>query len=180
MLRVDKLTRVLLPVSLDCPDRPGRDAGDDRVVGDVMRYDGAGANDAVLADTHARHNHGVHSDVRVVADGNATEPIDVGQLGVHVPQRPGAAVMGRDPDSARDPDVVADCHKVRFGAEVKSIENLTPPPDCEAAPFQSLQLHPGGHEAPNDAIDYGHQNLRICAIPFRLHTTRINSCECIS
>lgn len=128
MLRVDKLTRVLLPVPFDCPDRPGGDAGDDRVIGDVMRYDGAGANDAVLADTHARHNHRVHPDVRVVADGNAAEPINVCQLGVHVPQRPGTTVMGRNPNSARYPDVVADCHKVRFGAEIKPIENLTPPP----------------------------------------------------
>lgn len=42
-------------------------------------------------------------------------------------QRPGAAVMGRDLNAARDPDVVADCHQVRLGAEVKSVKNLTPP-----------------------------------------------------
>ena len=128
MLCVHELVRMLHPVLFYSPNGPCGDSGDYRAVRDVMGHNGAGANDAVLADTHARHNHGVHSDVRVVADGNATEPIDVGQLGVHVPQRPGTAVMGRDPDSARDPDVVADCHKVRFGAEVKSIENLTPPP----------------------------------------------------
>lgn len=68
VLRVDKLTRVFLPVLLYRPNWPRRDTGDDRVVGNVMRYDGASAHYAVSADSHARHNHGVHPDVRVVAD----------------------------------------------------------------------------------------------------------------
>lgn len=62
--------------------------------------------------------------------------------------------MGRDLNAARDPDVVADCYQVRFGSEVKSVENLTPSPDSESAFLQALQLHPGGHEAPNYAIVY--------------------------
>lgn len=69
-------------------------------------------------------------------------------------QRPGAAVVGRDLNAARDPDVVADCNQVRFGSEVKSVENLTPLPDRESASFQVLQLHPRRHEATNDAIEY--------------------------
>lgn len=127
VLRVDKLTRVFLPVLVYRPDWPRRDTGNDRIVRNVMRYDGAGAHDAVSADSHARHDHGVHPDMRVVADGDTAEPIDICQLRIHMPQRPDTAVMGRDLNAARDPDVVADCHQVRLGAEVKSVKNLTPP-----------------------------------------------------
>lgn len=100
-----------------------------------MRYDGAGAHDAVSADSHARHDHGVHPDMRVVADGDTAEPIDICQLRIHMPQRPDTAVMGRDLNAARDPDVVADCHQVRLGAEVKSVKNLTPPPPIVSPRF---------------------------------------------
>lgn len=68
VLCVDKLVQMLVPVLLYRPDWPRRDTGDDCVVGNVMRYDGAGAHDAVSADSNARHDHGVHPDVRVVAD----------------------------------------------------------------------------------------------------------------
>lgn len=61
-----------------------------------------------------------------------------------MPQSPGAAVMGRDLNATRDPDVVADCHQVRFGSEVKSVEDLTPPPIVSPRLFRRSSFIPEG------------------------------------
>lgn len=61
-----------------------------------------------------------------------------------MPQRPSAAVMGSDLNAARDPDVVADCHQVRLGAEVKSVKNLTPPPIVSPRLFRRSSFIPEG------------------------------------
>ena len=99
-----------------------------------------------------RQNHGIHADATVVADGHTAKAIAARKLGVLVAQHPAGSVVGGYLDAARYANVVPDNDEVWLGAQLITIEDLAPP-DRESASFQTLQLHPGRHVAPDDAIE---------------------------
>lgn len=148
-----QFVRMLVAILLYRTDRAGRDASDHSAVRDVVGDDRACPDDAVATDGDPRQDHGVHTDVAVVSDGHAAKPIAARKLRVLMAQHPAASIVGGYLDAARYANVVPDSDEVWLGAQLITIEDLAPPPDRESASFQTLQLHPGGHEAPNDAIE---------------------------
>lgn len=119
---------MLVAILLYRTDRAGRDASDHSAVRDVVSDDSACPNDTVTADGDPWHDHGVHTDVAVVADGDAAEAVAVRKVRVLVAQHPTAAVVGGYLHARGDADIVPDSDEVGFGAEVVVIENLAPPP----------------------------------------------------
>lgn len=119
---------MLVAILLYLTDGVGRDTGDHRTIRHVVCDDRACPNDAVTADGDPWHDHGVHTDVAVVADGDAAEAVAVRKVRVLVAQHPTAAVVGGYLHARGDADIVPDSDEVGFGAEVVVIENLAPPP----------------------------------------------------
>lgn len=119
---------MLVAILLYLTDGVGRDTGDYRTIRHVVCDDRACPNDTVTADGDPWHDHGVHTDVAVVADGDAAEAVAVRKVRVLVAQHPTAAVVGGYLHARGDADIVPDSDEVGFGAEVVVIENLAPPP----------------------------------------------------
>ena len=127
MLGHKQFVRVLVAILLYLADGVGRDAGDHRAVRDVVCDDRACPDDVVTADGDPWHDHGVHTDVTVVADGHAAKPIAVRKLMVLMAQHPAASIVGSYFNALSDANVIHDVDEPWLGAQFITIEDLAPP-----------------------------------------------------
>ena len=111
-------------------------ADGDRVVGDVLGDDRARPDDHVVADRHARQNHGVIAEIDV-----ATDLDGLGDLKIRHPvaEQERRAIVSNELDAVGDEDVVAKCDDSGLGAPVNPAEHTKT--GAEVHPDLSGVLH---------------------------------------
>ena len=108
MLGHEKVAIVLVAVLFNRTDGSSWYAGDNRAIGDVVRYNRAGPHDTISADGDARKNKRIHADVTVVTYGHAPKAIAITKLRMHMAKHPATAIVGSDLHSRRDANIFTD------------------------------------------------------------------------
>jgi len=110
-------------------NRPNDPCGGTRDYGarrDITGHHGPGSNDRVVGNPDPRKQNGVESYEDVASDGDPSDDVDVR---VSCSKNPHSTVMGDEPHSGRDGDVVSNGNEVRLAAEGASVNA------DETAPF---------------------------------------------
>lgn len=87
---------VLRAIVIDTFDYACRNANSYGVIRDIVSDYCARADNAVLADSNARHNRCIEADMAIVANPHPCKTINIGELRIKVTENPYAAIVSSD------------------------------------------------------------------------------------